>query len=140
MWDYINSIPESWRYGIIVLLIIVVVVLLARCSVYTKSSCSVELVAKVKYLLQEATRWQAMSKQDQNALYAFMHSNYAVAYANAARQIMSDDDIKKNIGFNMQELTMELDGTQQATHQGLTQLCPSLQPNTTYSIATGWLA
>lgn len=138
MWDYVNSIPESWRYGIIVLLVILVIVLLAK-WVSSRKSLTADNIGKLKHVLQESARWQAMCKQDKNPAFAFMHANYAVAYANVVRLLMTDDDIRASVGMNMQEFLMQLDQTQQACLQELTHRCSEIQPDNEYAITTGWI-
>lgn len=139
MWDYVNKIPESWRYGVIVLLVILVIVLLAK-WVNSRQAYSGDMVRQIRHVLSESSRWQAMCNQDQNVAYALMHANYAVAYSNVARLIMSDENIRKSTGVNMQEFVMQLNGTQQKCLQALSQMCPAVQPDNQYAMATGWLA
>lgn len=139
MWDYINQIPESWRYGIIVLLVILVIALLAK-WVSSRQSLTMDNVNKLKHVLQESARWQAVSRQDKNVAFAFMHANYAIAYANVVRLLMPDENIRVSTGINMQEFLMQLDNTQQTCFKELSQRCPAIQPENEYAITTGWLA
>ena len=139
MWDYINKIPETWRYGIIVLLIILVIALLAK-WVSSRQSLTADNISKLRHVLQESSRWQAVCRQDKNVSFAFMHANYAVAYANVVRLLMTDENIRTSTGINMQEFMMQLDGTQQTCFQELIHRCPEIQPENQYAITTGWLA
>jgi hypothetical protein len=138
MWNYINCVPESWRYGIIVLLVILGVAMLAK-WVGSRQTVSAEYGHKLKHVVQESARWQAICRQDQNVAFAFMHANYAVAYANVVRLLMTDENIRSATGMNMQEFLMELDGTQQQCFQELIKRGPDLQPENQYAITTGWL-
>lgn len=140
MWDYVNAIPESWRYGLIVLLVVVVLVVFAKWASSMHSNSPMNHPEKLKHVLKEATRWQSVSQQDQNAAYAFMHANYAVAYANVVRLLLTDADIRSITGLNMQDLAMELDSTQQQCLQALVRRCPELQPDNQYAVATGYVA
>jgi hypothetical protein len=138
MWDYLNKIPESWRYGIIILMIVLIIVLLAK-WVNTRQTCSADMVRQIRHLLSEASRWQAICQQDQNGAYALMHANYAVAYSNVARLLMSDEHIRNATGVNMQEFAMQLNDTQQKCMQALSQICPAVQPDNQYAMAIGWI-
>ena len=139
MWDWVNSIPESWRYGIIVLMVILIIALLAK-WVSSRQSYSNDMVRQIKHVLSEAARWQAMCQQDQNVAMALMHANYAVAYVNVVRQLMTDENIRNSAGVNMQEFVMQLHETQQRCLQALSQICPAVQPDNQYAMTTGWLA
>jgi len=138
--SYLGSIPESWRYGLLILLVIVIIILVANCFSSSCSSSGGVNQTKIQNVLQNASRWQATANQDSNALFALMHANYAIAYANVARLLMNDDEIKKVTSIDMPEFMMKLEHTQQTNMRNITAVYPDLQPNNDYAVSTGWLA
>ena len=137
--DYANKLPECWRYGIVILLVILCLVLLAQWANSRKQPTNEDILRHVRHILSESSRWQAHSEQDKNSLYALTHANYAVAYCNVARLLMTDEAIRNSIGVNMQEFHMQLHNSQKQCVQTLCHKCPSIQPDNQYSMALGWL-
>ena len=138
--SYLGSIPENWRYGLLILLVIIIIILVARCFTDSCSSSNGVNQIKIQSILQNAARWQATANQDSNAFFALMHANYAIAYPNVARLLMNDDEIKKVTSIDMPEFMMKLENTQQTNIRNITASYPELQPNNDYAVSTGWLA
>lgn len=144
----INAVPDNWRYGILVVLAIVAIAVLAKWAAPKTSSVGTGRSVtsrsppqeNVRELVQQASRWQAMAVQDQNPALGLMHASFAVAYANAARVFMTDEDIRNVVGINVQEFYMDLEKTQRAAFQSVSQRCPDAQPGNDYAVVTGWLA
>lgn len=93
----------------------------------------------VNHIVKEAARWDAMSAQDSNPAYALMHANYALAYANVAHNLMSEDDIFDATNIHIQPFITQLTESQQRCLQNVGSMCPSVLPNNNYAIATGWI-
>lgn len=152
-WDFIGKIPEHWRYALIVVLIVLVIALLAKWMGGSRRYSS-EFLRQVKHLINDASRMQSMSEQDSNPAVALMHANYALAYANAIRLLLPDDEIRRVSGIHMGEFVVVLTQNQQECFQRLgqqyvTQQYQVAQPvaeqpdnysdNSNYAISTGWM-
>lgn len=138
--DYVNKLPECWRYGIIVLVVILCLVLLAQwANSRNQPPTNQDILRHVRHILSESSRWQATCEQDKNRLYALTHANFAVAYCNVARLLMSDEAIRQALGVNMQEFSMQLQNSQKNCIHTLCHECPSIQPESQYAMALGWL-
>jgi hypothetical protein len=140
--DFIGKIPEHWRYAMIVVLIVLVIALLAKWMGGSRRY-SAEFLRQIKHLLNDASRMQAMSEQDSNPSVALMHANYALAYANAVRLLLPDDEIRRISGIHMGEFVVVLTQNQQEKFQMLGQHCaagvPASNDNENYAISTGWM-
>lgn len=62
-----------------------------------------------KSLIQQASKWHSMSLQDKQILYSLQHSNYAVAYLNAARHTCSDAVLERLSGMDIHKLYKAID-------------------------------
>lgn len=147
--DLLHFIPENWRYGIIVVLVIVAIAVLAKWAVGASSSSgggagnmspTLSDCSGGQALIEQASRWQAISMQDQNPALRLVHASFAVAYANAARAICADDKLRAAIGVNIQEFSMDVDKNQRNAFQTISHMCPGTQPTNDYAVMTGWLA
>jgi len=52
-------------------------------------------ILRVKDLLRASIQWHSAAKQDTNIVEALLHSSRSVAYLEAARVLMSDEDIEE---------------------------------------------
>lgn len=88
-------------------------------------------------LLKQSQRWNAMSAQDTNPIFAMRHSNFATAYLEAARTVASDEYIRRATG---QDVTNMLDALARQHRKAIAKLgqaCPNSLPKGT--TVTSWL-
>lgn len=99
-----------------------------------------DTVRHVRNYIQSSTQSAAIARQSTNPVIALMHINYAVAYANAARDlVMSKEDIARMTGVKIDELLHMLKREQMQYQRAIHSQCPTLQPDGAYAVATGWI-
>ena len=120
--------------------IIGVVVLLSLLSKWTETSqqYSKPFVRKLKYLIEQATRWNSMAQQDTNPILQLMHCSYALAYAQVARSVVSEKDIADLTGIDIQELIYYLGECESYATKNIGQQCPKIKIDGVYSLGSGW--
>ncbi len=127
----------SALHAFVVIMVVVVVGGLSRWSesshIYAKP-----FLRKVKSMVEQATRWHVMARQDTNPLLQLIHSNNALAYAHAVRSIASEQDIEKITGIDINELIYFLEECQSVTVKNVGQQCPNMRIDGSYAVASGW--
>ena len=88
-------------------------------------------------LLKQSQRWNAMSAQDANPIFAMRHSNFATAYLEAARALTSDDFIRRTTGQQVTDMLEALARQHRNAIAKLGQTCPKSLPKGT--TMTSWL-
>lgn len=99
-----------------------------------------DTVRHVRNYIQSSTQNAAIARQSTNPVIALMHMNYAVAYAMAARELVtSKEDIARMTGVKIDELMFMLKKEQMQYHKAIHAQCPAMQPEGAYAVATGWI-
>ena len=80
-----------------------------------------ELIFK---LLRQTARWATAATQDDNALIAVLHANYATGFLWALKDIATNSQIESATNINMTEFQKKVVGIQDATTKKLAKLCP----------------
>ncbi len=80
-----------------------------------------------KTLIEQSHKWHTISVQDKQLLYSMMHSNYAVAYLNAARHASNDTNLERLTGIDIHKLYKKIDDHQQKTTK---EMFTKLHPKT----------
>ena len=99
---------------------------------------SSELLRRAKQLTQQALEWHAQSQQDSDPLFAMRHSDYALAYMNAARAILPDATLQRLTSVDVHETIIALESHQQQHAKRLSDACPSANPKKKVS-SISWL-
>jgi hypothetical protein len=122
------------------LVVIGIVVVLSLLSKWTETSqqYSKPFVRKLKYLIEQATRWNGMAQQDTNPILQLMHCSYALVYAQVARSVVSEKDIADLTGIDIQELIYYLGECESYATKNIGQQCPKIKIDGVYSLGSGW--
>lgn len=87
--------------------------------------CSYKIQSKdghiAKSLLEQAYKWNSISEQDQQPLYSLQHSNYAIAYLNAARHTSDDTTLERMSGLDIHKLYKKIDENNKTHLKALNQ-------------------
>lgn len=124
------------------LIVVGVVFLISILSKWTESSTphySNRFQKQIKGILEQASRWHVLSKQDSNPVLSVVHADYALAYANLLRQMVSEDDLSRLTDTNISEFVYLLEEDQKKAIQGISDQCPHVKPEGTYAINSGWI-
>lgn len=136
----IMDLPFSIKLAIGVALIFALCIVLTKCYAEWRKAKTHRDIAIVQRLIKDAGQSGTKSKQDSSALVALRHADYAVAYAKAARHIMSDADIARHLRIDLSELIYMLTDRQEKAMQQCIHLCPALQPEDgAVAVTSGWL-
>jgi hypothetical protein len=80
-------------------------------------------IKKITALVKNAKHYYDLSNQDTDPLTSLMHANYAMAYAQVARLLATDDEINSIGKLNMQELVISLQTVQSTAFHRCTEMC-----------------
>lgn len=115
------------------------VIVVTLCVVFAQNEHYTQIKNPIKQLMQQAIRWKETAAQDGNPVTAFTHTNFAIAYLNAARLVSNDKDIEKETSVHVQEMLAKLDEQQARIIQQLHGQCSAevfgTSPDLRY---TGW--
>jgi hypothetical protein len=121
------SIP----YGLLILALLLTILLINHKRL-TKNSplCQTVSIKKqfIENLIRQVYRWHIASTQDENPIIKMLHSNYAVGFIEALKEIASGDEIKKITGLNIFELEKEAIAEQDKALAMFVKTCPQLIP------------
>lgn len=105
----------------------------------SEGSAPPKLASHTKQLVKEAARYSTVSDQDTNLLVKLLHTTYASAYINTARNMASDRQLERLAGVNINELTHLIQDQQQQAVQLIGSQAPHLMPTGNAAIMTGWI-
>ena len=92
---------------------------------YTKRF-SKQFVNKISALAKNAKFYYESAQQDTKPLLQLIHANFAVAYAQTARLLATDDEINAIARINMQELVFAAQKAQRKAISACKHACPKL--------------
>ena len=98
-----------------------------------------DLVRHVTDNVRQAAQLGVATEQDTDPLLALLHATTALAHVRIARSIIGDQDIRKDVGCNAEELEFVLTDAQAAVMQRLAALGVEVRSTTGLGPATGWL-
>lgn len=121
-------------------MVLAVVVGLGLLSKWSESDrqYSKPFIRKLKHLIEQATRWNALAQQDTNPLLQLVHCSYASAYAQVCRSVCSDRDIEHITGLDINELLYYLGECEAYALKNVGQHCPKMKIDGVYSLGSGW--
>jgi hypothetical protein len=100
---------------------------------------SKKFIRQMKRLVQQASKWHTTARQDSDPTTRLVHANYALAYANVARALASDNSIEQITGINITELLYFLEDDQKKALQLMVHHCPQLKPTGVYTSGNAWM-
>ena len=119
------------RTAAVVVCVLLVVAVLSRVLTGRTRTGSRETQAKAVDLMRQSLRWHAMSMQDTNPVFGMRHSNYATAYLEAARHLLSDEAIQRTVHKNVHVLKQNITKQQEHMVGLLGKQCPKILPKGT---------
>lgn len=122
--------PQSSSKAIMFSAIVVgVVILLATLSKWSQNPRQYPriFIKKIKSMVEQANRWNAMSRQDTQPLIQLIHCNYALCYVQIARSLANDIDIQSITGTDIGELHDYLEQCQNTAIQNIGIMAPTLK-------------
>lgn len=136
-----NKIPLTAKVagGIVLTVIVITLVSVLANNAGGDSVGATGGKSHTKQLVQQAMRMKETALQDGNPVTAFTHTNFAIAYLNAARLVSSDQEIEGETSVHVQEMLAKLDKQQAEIIQQLHGQCSAEvfgdSPDLRY---TGW--
>ena len=127
------------RIGLIILAVVVGLALLSKWTDNTKNTYPSKFLHQFRNLIEQATRYHTMAKQDRNPIVSLMHADYALAYAYVTRSLLSESEIQNIAKVNISHLISYLEQDQQHALKDLVEKCPALKPEGNYAISSGWV-
>jgi hypothetical protein len=113
------------------------VILLAFLSKWTQGSRKAPTsISHVRQLVRESATYAMKSKQDTNPLIALQDAIYAMAYMQAARKFVTDDQISLLAGTKASDLIHSVKKREQKALKHVVTTCPAVAPQAV--AATGW--
>lgn len=114
-----------------------VAVVLLLCGVLEQQSQNKDAhVAKA--LIQQASKWYAISLQDKTPFHSLQHADYAMAYLNAARHVSNDTILERVSGIDVHKLFRSVDAQQKSAAKEL--LSKTSKPTKLKNTQATWLS
>ncbi len=109
-------------YAIVIFLIIII-------TIWHKPCVCVGQQKNINSLTRQMLRWYIASTQDNEVIIKNLHSNYAMGYLSALRNIATDDEIYQSTGLDVQKISKAIAAQQDASLIKFAQECPDLIPD-----------
>lgn len=139
MRGHFSNLPDEVIWGSTIVGSIAGIAIITRLiNIKPGESYSSDLLKRAKQLTQQAFDWHAQSEQDSDPLFAMRHSDYALAYFNAARAILPDSTLQRLTGVDIHETIIALETHQQSHSKNMSKTCPSSNPKNRSS-AISWM-
>lgn len=128
-----------FKSALIVIGIIFVISILSKWTESSTPNYTNRFQKQIKSILEQASRWHVLSKQDSNPVLSIVHADYALAYVNILRQMLSEEDLARLTDTNISEFIYLLEEDQKKAIQHISDQCPHVKPEGTYAINSGWI-
>ena len=133
------ALPQS-RITLLILFSVILIAILSKWTGSNNPKYSQRFTRQMNRIVQQANKWHTTSKQDGEPILQLIHSNYALAYANVARALASDETIQQMSGVKLGGLIHYLEEDQQKALQKVMAQCPDVRPVGLYSgAASAWM-
>lgn len=129
----------SWRVAIILLLGVIIFVLIHKWLDRDNRKYSSAFIHDIQSLVEHASQWNALSKQDTNPMVRLMHCNYAKCCADVIKRLVSQQDLDRITGIKFHEFCIVLEEEQNKAIQQIVHLYPELRVESLFTMTTGWL-
>ena len=127
----------AFFYAVVVVVVLAILAFLSKWS-ESNSSFPRPLMKKIKSIIAHCVRWNSLAQQDTNPLMQLIHCNYALANAQMARSMFSDQEIEQVTGIEIHELINYLDECQAFAVKNVSNNCPKVKVDGVYSVGSGW--
>lgn len=107
------------KHLLIMILFLILITSLTSCR--SKSSM-------IHKLLRQTARWAVAARQDNNAMIAILHANYAAGYLWALKDIASKTEIEAATGVDLTQFEHEIIKTQEMATKKVIKSCPDFAP------------
>jgi hypothetical protein len=134
-----NLDPYTRWSATAVLAVTVLAVLTRLLNANVNATFSVSHLKRARSLVSQAIYWHETSEQDANPLFAMKHSDYAIAYLNAARSMLPDNILEKTCNIDIYELSNTLETHQREQTKAVTGICPDSNPEATKTKQVNWM-
>lgn len=135
-----SSAMTTLKYGLGAVVLVLVLSLFSKWTDSEVKRYSPKCINQIKRLVRHSAQYATIANQDKDPLIALMHTNFALAYANSAKNLIPSKEIERIANVNLDELISVLEEEQLIAMQRLNQFCPQLQPDGVFAANTGWLA
>lgn len=135
-----NQVSVYTRWSIITTTIVTILAIATRLlNTSANSTFSNSHLKRARSLVTQAIHWHQVAEQDTNPLFAMKHSDYAIAYLNAARSMLPDNILEKNCNTDIHELSNTLEMHQREQTKLVTGICPNSNPEASKSRHVNWI-
>ncbi len=142
-----SSLKNAWsnvpqlKWAVVMLGVMLAVALLSKWTGHTGPRYNRKFMKNIEVLVKQARSWHQTAEQDQNKLVALIHANFAIAYLNSVRQVVSDKEIERITKVNVPELQVMFEATQQQLLEDLGRQYPALRATNVHTIGQdAWTA
>lgn len=165
--NYIKKIPKEFKIGIVISLLIIVIIVIIVILQFLKKRKNGKVLSKVSSpwlgfkqhhndktiysnisggvyqhhistIIKMAAQLNAQSLQSKNLLLKLINATNALNYVNALEKIASANVIEEVGNINLDEFKEELENEQAHIIQKICHKYPKLQPDSLYTMSTGW--
>ena len=124
-----SSLSDEANVGLCVFTVALAIIVITKiANARWGDSFSSDHIECAKALVAQAIEWHHHAEQDDNALFATRHADYAIAYMNAARRLVPDDTLQKVTSIDIFETMVALEAHQQKHTRRLQRACPTVNP------------
>lgn len=116
------------KLALIVAGIAVVLVAVSKWNHWRKGVLPPKTAKKMRTLLKQAAHYGSLAEQDQNPVYSLLHANTALNYLSVAKVMVSDSELKKLSGIDIEQMNAYLLWQQEYSLSKLSNQCPSGKP------------
>lgn len=110
---------------VIAILLLLIILIVHEVRKWDKFCVKDEVIKK---LVRQTARWATAAKQDNNAMIAVLHANYAMGYWTALKEVATADEIEISSGINYMEFEAEIASVQDSATRKMAILCPDYAP------------
>lgn len=140
MWiDKFTGPQKAWIVTGCVILAILTLAILARITQSVNRTVSKQTIQSAEILLRGSSKWALTASQDKQPMLSLIHVSYALAYANALRELLNDREIQVATGIDMRDQVEAMETLQRKIIVKLGDQCPKIRPDGGFAIASGWL-
>tara|TARA_B100000787_G_C16047390_1_gene229668 strand:+ start:252 stop:677 length:426 start_codon:yes stop_codon:yes gene_type:complete len=136
----IDKLDVYSRWSIVTVVTATIISILTRLlNANINATYSTSHLKRARSLVTQAIYWYDTSEQDTNPLFAMKHSDYAIAYLNAARSMLPDNILEKTCNVDIHELTNTLETHQREQTKAVTGICPNSNPGGSKTRQVNWM-
>ncbi len=124
-------------YAIGGLCIVIIMIVLSKWSNSNETN-AINIPSKIKKLIDQAKQYNQLAHQDSKLILKLIHCDYALCLAETARTMVSDQEIEKMTGINIQEIVTYLQNCQTSCIRRINQEAPNMKFDGIMNVGAGW--